>query len=173
MWLSGAVICSQLNTDVIKFDEYFFVKGKKSSIFYLYELMTQNKSAALFLLWTFTFHIFIFVHFNVMVWVFCSSFTLYIVDFIVMCYFSLPVFVCIWALVLLTTVSLSHCMFLIFFHGYGFFSIIILLFLFLDFPCCLFAACTFDFLTSTCLPVNLASLFDTHNNQEFSFKCSI
>lgn len=76
MWLSGAVICSQLNTDVIKFDEYFFVKGKKSSIFYLYELMTQNKSAALFLLWTFTFHIFIFVHFNVMVWVFCSSFTL-------------------------------------------------------------------------------------------------
>lgn len=72
----------QLNTDFIKFDEYVFVHGKKSSIFYFYELTSQNKSAASFLLWTFTFHILIFVHFNVMVWVFCLSFPLYFVDFI-------------------------------------------------------------------------------------------
>lgn len=72
----------QLNTDFIKFDEYVFVHGKKSSIFYFYELTSQNKSAASFLLWTFTFFIFIFVHFNVMVWVFCLSFPLYFVDFI-------------------------------------------------------------------------------------------
>lgn len=118
--------------------------GKKSSIFYFYELTSQNKSAASFLFWTFSFLIFIFVHFNVMVWVFCLSFPLYVVDFIVMYYISLPVFVCICALVLLTTVSLmtSRCMFLIYFHGYVFFL-----------------------RTSTCLPVNLASLFDTHNNQ--------